>query len=352
MTTSFFLTRWLYIAMSWVYQQISGLFASSANASGHGGAVVVLTIFIFTLGIRLATIFSDINSRKSSMKMQAIQPELDKIQKKYKDDPQRQSVEQQKIMKAHGVSMFGGCLPMLLMFPLLIMFFNAFRAWANEQMLNLMLEINKNGGVEMFQGFKFLWLTNIWRPDNLSAGGSLMSASEFWTTFSTTNPIKNFIFYNNAANQANLNQLLYKLHFFTVQFDELGGMEYVYANDAGAAFKNAYVTFVKPITDSIPKFYSMSNGYAILPILAGATGFLQSWLQQKMQPPAQSQSQANSSMKTMMYLMPLISVFFCYRYDATFAFYWTFSNVFALLVNIVLNKTLFKKLQPAAVEAK
>ncbi len=349
MTTSFFLTRWLYLAMSWVYSRISSLFGTSAAASGHGGAVVVLTIFIFTLAIRLATVFSDINSRKSSMKMAVIQPELDKISKKYKDDPQKLSIEQRKLMKEHGVSTFGGCLPMLLMFPLLIMFFNAFRAWANEQMLSLMLSIQDGNGLEMFQSFKFLWITNIWRPDNLAAGGSLMSASEYWTTFTATNPIKSFIFYDN--NREALNQLLYKLHFFTVHFDELGAMEYVYANDAGTAFRTAYESFIRPITDSIPKFYSMSNGYAILPLLAGATGFLQSWLQQKMQPASQANSQANSSMKMMMYLMPLVSVFFCYRYDATFAFYWTFSNIFALIVNIILNKTYFKQDNAKSAEA-
>ena len=57
-------------------------------------------------------------------------------------------------------------------------------------------------------------------------------------------------------------------------------------------------------------------------------------------------------MKVMMYLMPLISVFFCYQYDATFAFYWTFSNIFALLVNVILNFTMFKKPKTEQVEAK
>ncbi|MBR0425057.1 MAG: membrane protein insertase YidC [Clostridia bacterium] len=351
MTTSFFLTRWLYLAMSWVYEQISRLFGSSAASMGHGGVVVVLTIFIFTLAIRAATSVGDISSRKSSMKMQEIQPELNRLQKKYKDDPQKLNIEQRKIMKEHGVSTFGGCLPMLLMFPLLIMFFNAFRAWANEQMLSLVIALENGQGLEMFQGFRFLWITNIWRPDNLSPGGALMSAQEFWTNFSTTNQIKNFIFYNN--NSETLNEILYKLHFFTVQFNETGAMEYVYAADNGAAFKVAYEAFVRPITDSMPKFYSMTNGYAVLPLLAGATGFLQSFLQQKMQPQtAQNNQQANSSMKVMMYLMPLISVFFCYQYDATFAFYWTFSNIFALLVNVILNFTMFKKPKTEQVEAK
>ena len=151
MTTSFFLTRWLYLAMSWVYEQISRLFGSSAASMGHGGVVVVLTIFIFTLAIRAATSVGDISSRKSSMKMQEIQPELNRLQKKYKDDPQKLNIEQRKIMKEHGVSTFGGCLPMLLMFPLLIMFFNAFRAWANEQMLSLVIALENGQGLEMFQ---------------------------------------------------------------------------------------------------------------------------------------------------------------------------------------------------------
>lgn len=347
MTTSFFLTRWLYLAMSWLYEQITTLFGSSASTVGHGGAAVVLTIFLFTLLIRVATSYGDISSRKSSQKTALIQPELDKLEKKYQNDPQKLNIERQKLMKENGISMLGGCLPTLLMFPLLIMFFNAFRAWANEQMLSLMIAIENGQGLEMFQGFKFLWLTNIWRPDNLTPGGALMSASEFWSGFSMTNKIKDFIFYTN--NQEVLNQILYKLHFFTVQFDELGKMEYVYALDGGAAFQSAYANFIKPITDSIPKFSSMSNGFAVLPILAGATGFLQSWISQKTQP--KSNSQANSSMKTMMYVMPLVSVFFCYRYDATFAFYWTFSNIISLIVMLILN-SVFKKDNPKTLEEK
>ena len=63
MTTSFFLVKWLFQAMNWVYQQMSAAFSG-------GGWVVVLTIFLFTLGIKLITVFSDIKSRKSSLQMQ------------------------------------------------------------------------------------------------------------------------------------------------------------------------------------------------------------------------------------------------------------------------------------------
>ena len=210
MSTSFFLVRWLYAAMNWVYTGMKSLF----NAS-NGGWVVVLTIFLFTLGIKLVTVFSDVKSRKSSIQMQQIQPDLDKLKKKYGNDPQRLNTEQRKLMKERGVSSFGGCLPMLIMLPLLFMFFEAFRAWSNQQTLSLMIDIANGKGAETFASFRFLWITNIWRPDNLLGGGTLMKGSEFWSTFAATNNVKNFIFYQNNANV--LNEILYKLHFFTIR---------------------------------------------------------------------------------------------------------------------------------------
>ena len=349
MTTSFFLVKWLFQAMNWVYQQMSTAFS--------GGGVVVLTIFLFTLGIKLLTIFSDIKSRKSSMQMQAIQPDLDRIKKKYANDPQKLSIEQRKLMKERGVSSLGGCLPMLIMMPLLFMFFAAFRAWSNQQTLKLMVDIANGTGVETFKNYHFLWITNIWRPDNLIGGSTLMKANEFWSTFAATSNVKNFLFYEQNADV--LNQILYKLHFFTITTGENGAIEYVLANDGGLAFQAAYQNFVLPITSSIggSGYENMSNGFAILPLLAGATTFLSSWIMQKSQPKPATKpddrdpaAQTQNMGKWMMYLMPLMSVFFCWRYDATFAFYWIFSNIFSLAVNLILNATVFKKMQSEPME--
>ena len=351
MTTSFFLVKWLYIAMDWVYRQMCGLFST-------GGWVVVLTIFLFTLAIKLLTVFSDIKSRKSAIKTQAIQPELDRIKKKYGNDPQKLNTEQRKLMKENGVSTFGGCLPMLIMLPLLFMFFEAFRAWSNQQTLSLMIDIANGKGLQTFQSFRFLWITNIWRPDNLTAGSTLMKASEFWTTFASTNNIQNFMFYTDHAEE--LNRILYQLHFFTATVDESGAVQYVLAADSGAAFQAAYENFVLPITSAIggSGYATMSNGFAILPLLAGGTTFLSSWIMQKNQPKPAPKSddkndpaaQAQNMGKWMIYLMPLMSVFFCYRYDSTFAFYWIFSNVFSLAVTLILNATVFKKMKTETVE--
>ena len=348
MNSSFFLVKWLFIAMDWVYRQMCALFS-------NGGWVVVLTIFLFTLAIKLLTIFSDIKSRKSSMQMQAIQPDIDKIKKKYGNDPQKLNMETRKLMKERGVSQFGGCLPMLIMMPLLFMFFAAFRAWSNQQTLDLMLKIDAGQGAEAFAASRFLWITNIWRPDNLKAGGTLMNGTEFWNTFAASNNIKDFIFF--SKNESELSRILYDLHFFTRTIGEDGTVQYVLANDGGAAFKAAYETFVLPITSNTELiggvYANMSNGFAILPILAGATTFLSSWIMQRQQkaitkkepdkddPAAQTQNMG----KMMMFLMPAMSIFFCYQYDSTFAFYWIFSNVISLAITLILNATVFKKMQ-------
>ena len=355
MNSSFFLVKWLFVAMDWVYRQMCNLFAAS-----NGGWVVVLTILLFTLGIKLLTVFSDIKSRKSSMQMQAIQPDIERLKKKYGSDPQRLSVEQRKLMKEKGVSTLGGCLPMLIMMPLLFMFFAAFRAWSNQQALDLMLKINAGEGVSTFGAYRFLWITNIWRPDNLAAGGSMMSGQEFWNTFAAQNNIKDFIFF--TKNEAQLNELLYNLHFFTKVYEN-GSVQYVIAQDGGKAFMEAYQSFIAPITSQSSLFHGaferMSNGFAILPILAGATTFLSSWIMQRGQkknmpqngdakndPAAQSQSMN----KIMMFVMPAMSIFFCYQYDSTFAFYWIFSNVISLATTLILNATVFKKMQQETLE--
>lgn len=351
MNSSFFLVKWLFQAMDWVYRQMCSLFST-------GGWVVVLTIFLFTFAIKLLTIFSDIKSRKSSMQMQAIQPEIDKLKKKYGNDPQKLNVEQRKLMKERGVSSLGGCLPMLIMMPLLFMFFAAFRAWSNQQTLDLMLKIDAGQGPEAFAASRFLWITNIWRPDNLNPGGTLMSGQEFWTTFSSTNNIKDFIFFKN--NEAELSRILYELHFFTKTIAEDGTVQYVLATDSGKAFMEAYQSFVSPITSNADliggAYEKMSNGFAILPIVAGATTFLSSWIttqnQKKMMgQPAKSDdksdpaAQSQSMNKMMMFMMPAMSIFFCYQYDSTFAFYWIFSNVISLAITLILNATVFKKMQ-------
>jgi len=86
---------------------------------------------------------------RSSVAMQAIQPEMKALQERYKNEPQKMQQELFKLYKEHGVNPLGGCLPMLLPMPVL---FALFFVFANT--------------IEL-RGVPFLWLPDLSRADPL-----------------------------------------------------------------------------------------------------------------------------------------------------------------------------------------
>jgi YidC/Oxa1 family membrane protein insertase len=83
------------------------------------------TIVLITLGIRV--VFYPVNKRQiQSMKaMQRIQPELKRIQEKYKDDREQLNKEMIEVYRRHKVNPLGGCLPMVLQLPVFLGLYNA-----------------------------------------------------------------------------------------------------------------------------------------------------------------------------------------------------------------------------------
>ena len=78
----------------------------------YGIAIILLTILI-----RLITFPLQYKSFKSMKKMQGIQPELQKIKEKYKDEPQKMQKETMDLFKKAGANPLSGCLPLLLQMP-------------------------------------------------------------------------------------------------------------------------------------------------------------------------------------------------------------------------------------------
>ena len=89
----------------------------------YGVAIIIMTILVrvFTLPIMQ-------RQMKSMERMRALQPQLKELQEKYKEDRQKLSEEQMKMYKREGVNPLGGCLPMLLQFPVFIGLFYALQS--------------------------------------------------------------------------------------------------------------------------------------------------------------------------------------------------------------------------------
>lgn len=121
----------------------------------HGGVHTVipnynlsfgLTIIIFTVIIRMILLPLSVKQLKSTAKMGAIQPEMKKVQAKYKSDPQKAQQEVMKLYKENGVNPMGGCLPMIIQMPILFALFYVFNT------LNM-------------KGAGFLWIPDLTKPD-------------------------------------------------------------------------------------------------------------------------------------------------------------------------------------------
>lgn len=84
-----------------------------------------LSILVVTVIIRLLLLPLTIKQMKSSKAMQALQPELKKLQEKYKNNQQKLQEETMKLFQKHNVNPMSGCLPILIQLPVLIAFYQA-----------------------------------------------------------------------------------------------------------------------------------------------------------------------------------------------------------------------------------
>ena len=99
--------------LAWVYDLVGNL----------GIAIIILTIFF-----RIVLLPLGIKQIKAMQATQALQPKVKEIQKKYKGNRQKIQEQQMKLYQEYGVNPLGGCLPVLLQFPILIAMYSVIRA--------------------------------------------------------------------------------------------------------------------------------------------------------------------------------------------------------------------------------
>jgi len=134
------------------------------------GGNVVLAIVVFTILVRVAIYPLTIKQQRSTKAMQELQPELKKLQEKYKNDRERLAQEQWTLYRKYGVSPFAGCLPLLIQLPIMIGLYRAIVATlaaTPTQLLDLSGRLwitNLSSQVPLAN--KFLWL-NLAVPDPL-----------------------------------------------------------------------------------------------------------------------------------------------------------------------------------------
>ncbi len=137
-----FIAKPLFFALNWTNDRLTHNF---------GWAIVLVTI-----AINILTFPFRLTSLRSSKKMQALQPEVARINEKFKGlgirDPKKaeQNQEMMALYKKHGVNPVGGCVPMLLQIPFFIAYYTV---------LTVAIEL---------RGAEWLWVHDLSRPEQLA----------------------------------------------------------------------------------------------------------------------------------------------------------------------------------------
>lgn len=134
------------------------------------GGNVVLAIVVFTVLVRLATYPLTVKQQRSTKAMQELQPELKKLQEKYKNDRERLAQAQWELYRQYGVNPMAGCIVLIVQLPILLGLYRAIIATlaaTPTQLLNLSGRLWVTGlSTQVPLQNKFLWL-NLAVPDPL-----------------------------------------------------------------------------------------------------------------------------------------------------------------------------------------
>ena len=272
-----------------------------------------LTLILFAVIVKIILYPASAKSKKSTMKMSRLTPRLQAIQKEYADDQQKQSAAIQALYKEEGVSMGGGCLwsllPLLILFPLYTV--------VRQPITYILHETLENANaIVAFLTEKL--------PELFPANRS------FYSQITAAQLIPQYADELRTAVEG-------------LKTTTLAGMDFTFLGiDLGAT----------------PQFnifawsaYDWAHiGVFLIPVLSAGSQVLSMLIAQKMNnsvvtdengvqdKETASSSDVNKTSKTMMYVMPIISLWIGFMYPAALSLYWFIQGIASILIDVYLTK--------------
>lgn len=161
MTT--FLGNILGSLLMFVYNMISSIGNEPAHFSYYAMSVIITTIIFKILLLPIG-----IKQSKSMKVMGKIQPELQKIQEKHKDDPMVQQKKMAELYREHKYNPASGCIMLIIQLPIIIAFYRV--------MQDPVTYAFKDPAVYQAINKSFFWISNLETPDHLLYGLPLLAA--------------------------------------------------------------------------------------------------------------------------------------------------------------------------------
>ena len=269
--------------LAWLYDVIPN----------YGLAIIILTlllrILLFPLGMKQI---------KSMQAMQALQPKIKDLQKKYKGNKQKAQEETMRLYREAGVNPLGGCLPVLAQFPLLIAMYAVIRAPGYEPVPQ---------GSDQVEAYR---ITN----NHLPTDSDLFAA---------------------VVTHENTGLLFVSLQ---CSADQAGNLEKSRINDtagkpvvAGIPLENDDGTpldsfTAKPVLDCGGNGFVDKIPYVAMLLIMVGTSFYQTLQTQRASP----QGAASQQQQMILRVMPLFFGFIGWSFPVGLVLYWTVSNLFMI----------------------
>lgn len=288
-----------------------------------------LAIILFTIVIKMILMPLNVRSQRAMRKQQKIQPYLQELQKKYANDQQKLQQETMKLYKENNISMMGGCLPMLLQFPILIGLYRVI-----QSPISYLLRVNwgelSDAANPMAQEILRL------RDGMLNLGYNLGNyATQTAEAIKKTGQIQLSRWADVVGtNGSVLDGVTGGTHPWVINFNFLG---LDLSNAPSAAFSKIMAL----------DFSNWSIiALLLIPIVAVTAQFITMKVTQAQSGQNQSSndnSQAAQMTKSMTWMMPVMTGFFTVTLPAGLGLYWIISSVMQIAQQLILNYYFDKK---------
>lgn len=258
-----------------------------------------IALILFTFFTKICLVPLAVKQQKSTVRMRMIQPKIQEIQKKYSNNKEKMNDELMALYSRENYSPTAGCLPMLVQFPILFGLIDVIY----KPMTHILRLSSEVITPIMQMGFDM---------------GVLKNLKDYSGQITMVNAIQ-----SDPAAFASLGDELIQ-HISTIDLSFLG-------LNLGDKPQLAFSAAI------------------IVPILAGLTSFLTSWITTKVTSGNNGgDTQTVAMNRSMMLMMPLMSLWFTFQVPTGVGFYWIVSNVVMLAQSLILNKIY----NPAEITAK
>jgi len=341
--STFFLMEWIAWLLQWIINGLYWLVTLMLQPQA-----MALTILLMTFVVRAAMTPLTIKQQKSSRKMQRLQPEIQKIQAKYKGktDPDAQTKMQQELSAVYSrnnTSPLSGCLPLLIQMPILFALYEILR--------NIPFYVNGFGNAYDME--------NIFAQMAQMAQGvegiDTIISSNFSSVVSVLTSFKNDDISTILTNQDFMVDFLYHLSGEQwTSFMNLTGLgnnaEFVRLFELQKEINTIGWGFLSFNLSDIPAVpWTKLEWSIVIPVLAGVLTFLQSFivsyktkLRNKAINPNYEEDQTQKSSKIMLIISPVMILIFGFQVPIGLSIYWIFSSLFAIIsqeiVDVILDK--------------